>query len=143
MSISQLLAHKGSDVITIRPEATIADAVALMKEKQIGALVVSSDGSKIAGILSERDIVRALDSNGPGLLKDTVGAIMTRLVVTCRPGSSLDDIMELMTNGRFRHVPIVDDGRLAGIISIGDAVKAKLEELQGQTESLRQYIAVG
>ena len=101
------MAHKGKDVTTISPQASIADAVALMKEKQIGALIVSPDKGKIAGILSERDIVRALDSHGPGLLKDLVSNIMTRLVVTCRPSSSLDDIMELMTNGRFRHVPVV------------------------------------
>ncbi len=143
MSISQLLAQKGSEVIVIRPEATIADAVSLMKERHIGALVVSIDGSKISGILSERDIVRALDSNGPDLLQDKVSDIMTRLVVTCRPSSTLDEIMELMTNGRFRHLPVVDNGSLAGIISIGDAVKAKLEELQGETEVLRQYISVG
>jgi CBS domain-containing protein len=143
MSISQLLAQKGSEVIVIRPEATIADAVSLMKERHIGALIVSVDGSKISGILSERDIVRALDSNGPDLLQDKVSDIMTRLVVTCRPSSTLDEIMELMTNGRFRHLPVVDNGSLAGIISIGDAVKAKLEELQGETEVLRQYISVG
>ncbi len=143
MSISQLLAHKGSAVTTIVPEATIAAAVALMKEKQIGALIVSTDKAKISGILSERDIVRALDSHGAGLLQDKVSEIMTRLVVTCRPTSTIDEIMELMTNGRFRHVPVVDNGQLCGIVSIGDAVKAKLEELQGETEILRQYIAVG
>ena len=139
MNVQSVLASKGSDVATIRPEATIADATAALRDR-VGALVVSSDGSTIEGILSERDVVRALAAHGAGTLGRTVSSAMSSDVVTCQPEASMDGLMAMMTDRRIRHLPVVDDGRLAGIISIGDVVKSRLGQLEHENDQLYDYI---
>ena len=141
MKISDVIRSKGTVVVTIKPDDTVADLLALLDEHRIGAVVVSSDGSTVEGIVSERDIVRHLHSTGISVLDGVVSAIMTSDVTT---GSAKDDIATLaatMTELRVRHVPIVDDdGKLAAIVSIGDIVKHRLSELQSERDQLRDYI---
>jgi CBS domain-containing protein len=139
MTISRILDAKGRDVATIQPHRTLADAVQQLAERRIGALVVAGADGKLVGILSERDIVRAL-ALGAQVLNDPVSRYMTSRVVTCTREMLLVDAMEEMTAGRFRHLPVVEDGRLAGIISIGDVVKFRLLEIQHETQALREYI---
>ena len=141
MQVRQVIAQKELDVVTTRPEASIAEAAALLEEKNIGAVVVTLPDGAISGILSERDIVRGLPEHGGNLLDKKVGDLMTKDVTTCTPEDRIDDVMKLMTSGRFRHLPVVADGRLAGIISIGDVVKNRLRELESETSDLRQYIS--
>ncbi|MDW3177046.1 MAG: CBS domain-containing protein [Acidimicrobiia bacterium] len=140
MDVASLLKSKGSDVVSVRPDDTIASAVRLLKEKNFGALVVSANGTSVDGILSERDIVRHLDARGGALLEDSVSSIATATVTTCDPADSLDDLMSLMTEGRFRHVPVVEDGRLVGVISIGDVVKSTVAHLEDTNQQLNSYI---
>ena len=144
MNVDTILTSKGSDVATIGHEASLADAVARLRDHGIGALVVSADGRHIDGIVSERDVVRALADHGASALGRTVGSIMSRAVVTCRCGDSVDELMASMTERRHRHLPVVDDGEvLLGIISIGDVVKARLFELQSENRALTDYIHQG
>lgn len=138
--VGVILARKGSDVATIRPGATLADAAQALAERNVGALVVSTDGSTVAGILSERDIVRRLAQAGAGALGLTVADVMTSEVTTCGRDATADELMATMTSGRIRHVPILEDGRLAGIVSIGDVVKSRIDELETQTEALQDYV---
>jgi CBS domain-containing protein len=140
MNVEAILAGKGRSVMTIAPEASIGDAVDLLRRKGIGALVVSSDGAAVAGILSERDIVHALAERGARLLELQVSALMTRHVFTCKPGDSIAELMAEMTERRIRHLPVVDRGALAGIVSIGDVVKNRLDEIEAEASSLRQFI---
>lgn len=140
MLISDVLRRKGSHVRTIDPGASIGALVDALAEHRVGALVVSTDGSSIDGIVSERDVVRALRS-GPDLLDRPLSTIMTVTVHTCTPDTSLDDLMRLMTERRIRHVPVVVDGALAGIVSIGDVVKNRMDELQSERDHLLGYIA--
>jgi CBS domain-containing protein len=137
--ISNLLAAKGSTVATITGESTVAHAVAELARLRIGALVVSSDGAHIDGIVSERDIVRALGDR-PGLLDDTVSSIMTSIVATSSPDDEIESLMKTMTERRIRHVPVVSDGVLAGIVSIGDVVKSRIDELEKDRKELVEYI---
>ena len=132
MKVRQLLSRKGREVLTIDPAATLAAAVRLLAEGHVGALVVASADGRIAGIISERDIIRALDQKGTAVLDSPVVETMTRKVVTCADTISVVEIMERMTQGKFRHVPIAKRGRLAGIVSIGDLVKERLEELENK-----------
>lgn len=141
MHVKLILRDKGAAVQTVRPDATITAAVDLLKTKRIGVLVVSSDGNSVDGIISERDIVNGLADHGANLLDQQVGVLMTRDVKTCSPEDSINSVMELMTDRRIRHVPVVQDGSLAGIISIGDAVKNRLHELEHEAEHLREYIS--
>jgi len=141
VTVRVILSVKGRDVATIRPEAPIADAVKLLSEKKIGAVVISGPDQGVAGILSERDIVRALSKHGSGALTHTVGSVMTRKVVTCTAEETISALMQRMTTGRFRHVPVVEHGRLVGIVSVGDVVKHRLEELEHESQALREYIA--
>ena len=140
MQIGQLLRHKGHDVATIDGSRSVRDALALLSERRIGALVVSADGRRIDGILSERDIARGLHERGAGLLGDPVTEVMTADVHTCVPGASVLELARLMTVERVRHVPVVDDGALVGIVSIGDVVKARLDELEEERRQLVDYI---
>lgn len=140
MQVSQILAAKGAQVVTIGPEATIADAVASLKRKGIGALVVTDDAGGVIGILSERDVVRGLARHGRGVLDKRVEDLMSREVVTCGLESRVEELMRDMTVRRIRHLPVVEDGRLVGIVSIGDVVKTRLEELETETTLLREYI---
>jgi CBS domain-containing protein len=140
MLIAQILAGKGSDVISTRPEATIAEVASLLKEKRIGAVVVTDADGKLCGIISERDLARGLANYGTKLLEMKVARLMTANVVTCSPDDGLATLMQQMTDGRFRHLPVVKDDRLIGIISIGDVVKHRLKELEAETHMLQDYI---
>jgi CBS domain-containing protein len=141
MTVKAILSRKGGDVVTIAPTAQLAEAVKLLAERRIGAIVITGPGERVAGILSERDIVRVLAERGPAVLDEQVGGIMTRNVVTCTSDETVTDIMERMTAHRFRHLPVVEQNRLIGIISIGDVVKRRVEEIEGESNALREYIA--
>ena len=141
MNVDSILKTKGNVVVTVAPGETISVAAAKLKREKIGALVVSEDGIGVSGILSERDIARALADHGAGLGELAVGDLMTRNVITCTPDDTVEELMTTMTEHRIRHLPVMVDGALCGIISIGDVVKNRLEEIQRETESLRAYIA--
>ncbi len=143
MQISQLLRRKGPDVVTVAPTATVRDALDLLARHRIGALVVSSGDGAVDGIVSERDVVRGLHASGPAVLDDPVSALMTAEVHTCPPGASVHDLARTMTDHRVRHVPVTEDGRLLGIVSIGDVVKARLDELEQERAHLVDYIQTG
>lgn len=143
MNVETILRNKGSWVATIRSDATILEAVEMLNRERIGALVVSADGDSVDGILSERDIVTALDDYGAELLSCRVDEIMTRNVVTCDPADTVQELMAEMTNRRLRHFPVLKDGRLCGIVSIGDLVKNRLDEVEFEANSLRTFIAGG
>lgn len=140
MIVKSILSAKGSDVATIAPTSTLAEATRLLAERKIGALVVTGAGGRIIGIISERDIVRALAQHGGSAPQLPLTDVMTRKVVTCTPSDTVSVLMERMTAGKFRHLPVTDDGRLVGIISIGDVVKYRLTELQHEQDALRDYI---
>jgi CBS domain-containing protein len=140
MTISIILANKGRDVVSIEPAATLKSAAALLAEKRIGAVIVLGADHRIVGILSERDIVRAIGERGAAALDEPVSRSMTRKVSTCTEGETIVSIMEQMTEGKFRHVPVVDQGRLAGIVSIGDVVKHRLHEMERDSAAMRDYI---
>ncbi len=140
MTVKAILSRKGSHVITIEPTATLADAVRTLAEQRIGAVVITGPDNQVAGILSERDIVRALAKRGTGALDEPVGQVMTRRVITCTESETVGHLMERMTGGKFRHLPVVQDDRLVGIISIGDVVKYRLWEMEQESNALREYI---
>lgn len=140
MRITDVLRRKGNQVVTISPTQTVRELLRLLAENRIGALVVSSGGDRVDGIASERDVVRRLHSDGHTVLDREVSAIMTAVVHTCVPNDSLEDVMGAMTDHRIRHVPVVIEDRLAGIVSIGDLVKNRLEELQTERDQLTAYI---
>jgi len=142
MRISEVVLTKGSDVVTVTPTATVGDLVALLAEHNVGALVVSADGRAVDGIVSERDVVRHLHTT-PDLLDDPVSSIMTASVSTCDPDATLEDLARLMTNSRIRHVPVVVDAQLVGIVSIGDVVKSRISELEFERATLQDYITSG
>jgi len=141
MTVKAILSRKGGDVVTIAPTAILSAAVKLLAERRIGALVVTGPDNRVAGVLSERDIVRMLSERGPAALDENVGAVMTRKVTTCTEADTIAVIMERMTSGKFRHLPVVEQGKLAGVISIGDVVKYRLEEIGRESDALREYIA--
>ena len=141
MLVSNLLEGKGTMVVTVTKEATVGDVVADLAHHRVGALVVSPDGSQIQGIVSERDIVKRLSVLHTELLDEPVSSIMSTEVRVCSPGDDVESIMNLMTEQRIRHVPVVEDGRLAGIISIGDVVKSRIEELEKDRNELMEYIS--
>ena len=139
MRISDVLKTKKTpDVVTIAPSAGVRELVAALSEHNIGALIVSADGTSMDGIVSERDVVRRMHSDGT-VIDNTVGAIMTEVVQTCSPEDDLDDVMRAMTEGRFRHIPVCEDDRLVGIVSIGDLVKHKMNQLQFERDQLDSY----
>ena len=140
MKIGELLKAKPEGgVVTITPDAGVRELIAKLAEHNIGALIVSSDGETVDGIVSERDVVRHLHHDGT-VVNNTVGAIMTEVVETCTPDSTLDALMEIMTRLRFRHVPVVEDGKLVGIVSIGDVVKHKMSQLEFERDQLDSYV---
>ena len=144
MKVQEILAHKGNKVVTIRPDATVSTAVHRLALERIGALVVSEDGRSIQGVLSERDIIKALAEDGAAILAPDrrVRDLMSRGVRTCRPDDTVKAVMAEMTRHRFRHMPVVEGGRLAGLVSIGDVVKSRLDEMELETVVLREaYIA--
>ena len=141
MQVKFILKNKGGTVETIRATGLITDAIDRLRTKRIGVLVVSETGSDIAGIVSERDIVTGLAEHGADLLDQRVETIMTREVKTCSPDHTIIAVMEMMTDRRIRHIPVLRDGALAGIVSIGDAVKFRLQELETEASHLRDYIS--
>ncbi|GAA2430840.1 MULTISPECIES: CBS domain-containing protein [Mycobacteriaceae] len=142
MRIADVLSNKGAAVATIAPETTVSQLLASLSALNIGAMVVvGPDG--LAGIVSERDVVRELHKRGGGLLGQPVSEIMTTVLATCTPRDTVDHLVVLMTQNRVRHVPVLDDGRLAGIVSIGDVVKTRMEELETEQQRLQDYITQG
>lgn len=141
MNIEAILRNKGHDVATIRPDEPITAALTVLRERNIGALVVSENGETVDGIISERDVVHGLADRGADLLSLKLADVMTRNVVTCDPADTVDQLMAEMTNRRIRHFPVVRDGRLCGIVSIGDVVKSRLDEVEYEARSLRSFIA--
>lgn len=140
MTVGVLLQRKTGDIITISPDASLTDALKSLAEHRIGAIVAVGPGGRLEGILSERDLVRILAEKGPDVLSSPVSSVMTRAVVTCGVDETIPVIMERMTRGRFRHVPVVDGDKLLGIISIGDVVKHRVEEMERESAELRDYI---
>jgi CBS domain-containing protein len=142
MNVEGILRAKGAAVVTIRPDATVADLVQGLREERIGAMVVSEDGRTVLGIISERDVVRGLAERGTRIMTAPVADLMTRDVVSCTPRDTVKQVMAEMTRRRVRHLPVVADGVLSGIVSIGDVVKNRLEEMETETNVLREvYIA--
>jgi CBS domain-containing protein len=140
MTVKAILGSKGNNVVTIEPTATLAAAVKILADRRIGALVIFGADRRVVGIVSERDIVRALAERGERALDESVGQVMTRKVVTCTSTETIAAIMERMTAGKFRHVPVVEDDQLVGIVSIGDVVKYRLHEIEHESAALRDYI---
>jgi CBS domain-containing protein len=143
MHVEGLLRAKGDAVVVIASRATVGELVDRLAQHRIGALVVSDDGHHVDGIVSERDVVASLAEHGTALLERTVAEIMTTEVVTCVPSTTVDQLMSLMTERRMRHVPVVVDGSLAGIVSIGDVVKDRIRDLEVEAQTLHEYIAHG
>ena len=140
MNVQAMLAHKGDRVVTARPESTIATIIHVMKIEGIGAVVISRDGRRIDGIVSERDVVRGLVAHGGDLLALPVTVIMTKQVRTCDIDANVEDVMVEMTRSRIRHLPVTREGKLCGIVSIGDVVKNRLDDLETETSVMRDYI---
>ena len=141
MTVAHILEGKSAGIVTLAPNKSVRDALALLAEKRIGTVVISPDGTRIAGILSERDIVRELAERGAEILDEPVEALMTADVQTCTAHENVRRLLERMTEGRFRHMPVVEDGRLVGIVSLGDAVKYRLEEVRDERNALRDFVA--
>ena len=141
MNVKVILDEKGRDVVTVDGNAQLGDVVQTLTERKIGAVVVIDDKQKIKGILSERDIIRALARKGAASLAEPVSATMTSSVSVCSESHTVDQVMEMMTNGRFRHMPVEKDGRLAGIVSIGDVVRKRIETVEREAEEMKAYIA--
>jgi CBS domain-containing protein len=142
MTVARILADKGRSVVTIEPERSLDEAVHILAEKSIGALVVSDEAGAVLGILSERDIMRALARKGAAALDGRVRDHMTGSVVTCERSTSVEEVMHIMTEGRFRHVPVIEDGRLAGLVSIGDVVKRRIAAVEAEHQAMRDYITM-
>ena len=140
MTVSQIIAKKGKDVLTALESDTLGQVAKVLADRKIGAVVILNGDQSVAGILSERDIVRVVAAKGAAALDEPVGQVMTRKVITCSESDTINSVMEKMTAGRFRHLPIVEDGKLAGIVSIGDVVKHRMQEIETEAEQLRSYI---
>jgi CBS domain-containing protein len=143
MFVSDILSQKGGLVFTVTPDSTLAQVAQLLSVRRIGSVLVLEDRETVAGIVSERDLVRALAQHGAAALDMEARKVMTRDVVTCDPDDSIDQVMAIMTRGRFRHLPVVRRGELLGLVSIGDVVKARLTETHQETEALKAYIVAG
>ena len=141
MTVASVLNVKGRDVVTIGPDASLMDAAALLGTKKVGAVVVVNDALKILGILSERDIVRVVGESGAGALDRSVRDVMTKAVKVCSENDTILSVMQKMSSGRFRHLPVETDGKLSGIISIGDVVKRRIEDVEREAEEIKAYIA--
>jgi CBS domain-containing protein len=141
MTVAAILAEKGHDVVTVGPTATLAETVELLADHRIGAAVVTDRTGRILGIVSERDIVAALAESGAEALGREVRSVMTEKVVTCSERDTINVVMTRMTRGRFRHLPVVENGRMVGVISIGDVVKRRIEDVEREAEEMRIYIA--
>ena len=142
MTVSNILTNKGDDVISLDMNSSVGDVAKILGERRIGAIPIM-DGKKLAGIISERDVVRGLAIRGGEVLADNVATLMTKSVTTCSPLETIDKVMAVMTERRIRHVPVMDDGTLVGIVTIGDVVKERLVETEQEAEALKEYIAHG
>ena len=143
MRIADLLRHKGSDVATVPPGVSVAGLLEDLARHNVGAMVVCDEAGSVVGIVSERDVVRKLHERGAELLRAPVSEIMTSSVVTCEPTESVNSLASIMTERRIRHMPVVSDGKLVGIVSIGDVVKSRIQQLESDREQLESYIAQG
>lgn len=143
MLVESVLNAKGSSVVTARPDTPVTDVAKLLADAKIGAVVISADNTRVEGILSERDIVNAVASRGEETLRLPASALMTRDVVTCTPQDHIADLMAVMTEKRVRHLPVLIEGALAGIISIGDVVRCRVQEISAEAEALRTYVTQG
>ena len=140
MTVARIINEKGRDVVATGPDMSLAEVAAILSEKRIGAVLVM-EGEKLLGILSERDIVRAVARHGQDALSKLASDCMTSRVVTCGLEDTINDVMLKMTSGRFRHVPVLENGKLAGVVSIGDIVKRRIEDIEREAEQIREYIA--
>jgi len=140
MTVARIIKQKGPATVSVRPDAPLTEAIQLLSQHNIGALVVSDDGISVTGILSERDIICGLAKSGTAFLEQPLRALMTSEVQTCSPQDTTMNLLARMTEQRVRHIPVVEDGRLAGIVSIGDVVKLRLDDLAADVESMRDYI---
>lgn len=140
MTVAHIINDKGRSVVTTGPGVSLAEVAAILAEKRIGAIVVVEEDA-IRGIISERDVVRALATHGSEALRKLASECMTSRVVTCRPEDTINDVMQKMTSGRFRHLPVVEAGKLAGIVSVGDIVKRRIEDVEREAEQIREYIS--
>lgn len=143
MNVGSILKSKGRAVSTVRPNATLLDVTRKLGPKKIGAVVVVGENGHVSGIISERDIIRAISEHGPHALNLMVSEVMTRNVIACQETSEIDELMETMTNGRFRHLPVIEDDALVGIISIGDVVRYHVAEVEMEVSAMRNYLATG
>jgi CBS domain-containing protein len=141
MTVATILKEKGSNVVTAKAGASLAELARILSEHRIGALVVTGEADELVGIVSERDIVRAVAREGPDVLGRPAGDVMTRQLIVCGPDDSIYELMNLMTNNRIRHLPVVEDGKLKGIISIGDVVKSRIAEVEFEASEMKRYIA--
>jgi CBS domain-containing protein len=139
MTVRSILSSKGHQVVSVEPDAKLSAAVKIMSEQRIGSVLVMN-GTRIEGILSERDIVCVLCERGAGVLDEPVSAVMTRKIISCRPSDSVAVLMEVMTSEKIRHLPVVENDRLVGLVSIGDVVKLRVQEYEAEQEALRDYI---
>ncbi|MEM7461116.1 MAG: CBS domain-containing protein [Pseudomonadota bacterium] len=143
MTVASILAEKGRDVFTIDQDAKMSKVVDILAENRVGAMVVLDNNENVSGIISERDIVREISKSGASVLKQPVSSFMTRTVISCDEADTVDQVMGVMSENRFRHVPVVTGGKLVGIISIGDVVKRKIQQAEKDAEDMRSYIAAG
>ena len=143
MTVKRVLQGKEGGIVTVAPGSTVAEALTILAQKGIGTVVVSADGSAVAGILSERDVVRALAKDGASVMDAAVDDLMTREVQTCTAADTARAVLERMTEGRFRHMPVLQDGALAGMVSLGDIVKYRLDEVRHERNALRDFVAGG
>lgn len=143
MYVESVLRSKGNKVVTAKPETPVTDIARTLAEARIGAVVISGDERRVEGVLSERDIVAAIAAEGPSALSKRASDLMTREVVTCSPQDQVADLMSVMTARRIRHIPVLEDGALSGIISIGDVVKCRVQEIEFEAEALRTYVTQG
>jgi len=141
MTVALILAEKGTNVFSLSADTSVSDVLSVLAEKGIGAVLIANDDDTVAGILSERDIVRALARNGADILKDAASEHMTKNVVSCSENDAIASLMEKMSQGRFRHLPVLKDGKLAGLVSIGDVVKMRIEQAEKEAEDIRSYIS--
>lgn len=143
MNVGSILKVKGKSVATARPEDTVEAIAQKLASRKIGAIVIVGDGGHVSGIVSERDIIRVIGEHGASALHQSVGEVMTKSVMTCNEASTIEQMMSVMTQGRFRHVPVIEDGSLVGIISIGDVVKHHIAEVEMEVTAMRDYLATG
>ncbi len=143
MTVGLILDEKGADVMSIDGVSTLSDAVKMLESKRVGALIVVDKGNPVAGMLSERDIIRALSTKGAGVLKKPVADFMTRKVITIAPETPVVEAMEIMTEKRVRHLPVLDGGKLRGLVSIGDVVKRRLSATEAEAQAMKEYISTG